>query len=98
MLLDATYTLNGEYPLSGNTKRPATIEVIFTGLVDELPVVPEFNQAIAQICPGGVKAIIRYRFEISTLGGRLYGESIRAPYLDGSWSLNGFTLLSGEKG
>lgn len=28
MLLDATYTLNGEYPLSGNTKRPATIEVI----------------------------------------------------------------------
>ncbi|WP_000149349.1 hypothetical protein, partial [Leptospira interrogans] len=97
MLLDATYTLNGEYPLSGNTKRPATIEVIFTGLVDELPVVPEFNQAIAQICPGGVKAIIRYRFEISTLGGRLYGESIRTPYLDGSWSLNGFTLLSGEK-
>ncbi|EMK15599.1 phage tail protein [Leptospira kirschneri] len=97
MLLDATYTLNGEYPLSGSTKRPATIEVIFTGSIDELPVVPEFNQAIAQIRPGGVKAIIRYRFEMSTLGGRLYGESIRTPYLDGSWSLNGFTLLSGEK-
>lgn len=96
MLLDAMLTLNGEYPLSGSTKRPATIEVIFSGSVDSVVVAPEFNKAMAQIRAGGVKAIIRYRFEMSTLGGRLYGISLRTPSLDGSWSLNGFTLLSGE--
>ncbi|MCG6167331.1 phage tail protein [Leptospira sp. FAT2] len=97
MLLDALLTLNGEYPLSGSTKRPATIEVVFSGLVDSVVVAPEFNKAMAQIRAGGVKAIIRYRFEMSTLAGRLYGVSLRTPLLDGSWSMNGFTLLSGEK-
>ncbi|MDV6235833.1 phage tail protein [Leptospira ellisii] len=97
MLLDATLTLNGEFPLSGNTKRPATIEVIFTGSVDELIVIPEFGRAITQIRSGGVRSIIRYRFEMSTSDGRLYGTALRASALDGSWSMNGFTFMSGSQ-
>lgn len=95
MLLDGSLTLNGEYPLSGNTKRPATIEVIFTGSIDSVIVAPEFNQAISQIRAGGVRSIISYRFETSTLSGRLYGSALRSSLLDGTWPLNGFTLLTG---
>ncbi|PJZ31685.1 phage tail protein [Leptospira kmetyi] len=94
MLLDAMLTLNGEYPLSGSTKRPATIEVIFSGSVDSVVVAPEFNKAMAQIRAGGVKAIIRYRFEMSTLGGRLYNSARRSSAFDQTWTMNGVTMLS----
>lgn len=93
MLLDGNLTFNGEYPLSGSTKRPATIRVIFKGSIDTVVVAPEFNQAIAQIRAGGVNSIISYRFETSTLDGRLYGSALRASYLDGTWPLNGFTVF-----
>ncbi|AOP33416.1 phage tail protein [Leptospira tipperaryensis] len=92
-LLDGSLTLNGEFPLSGNTKRPATIRVIFSGSTDTVVVTPEFNKAIAQIRAGGVNAIINYRFETSTLFGRLYGSAIRTSFLDGTWVFNGFTLF-----
>ncbi|MBM9576963.1 phage tail protein [Leptospira sp. 201903070] len=96
MLLDGNLTLNGDYPLSGSTKRPATIRVIFNGHVDSLIVAPEFNLAISQIRAGGVRSIISYRFEISTLDGRLYGSALRPLVMDGTWDWNGSTLLSGE--
>ncbi|RHX87313.1 phage tail protein [Leptospira stimsonii] len=92
--LDGALTLNGEFPLSGNTKRPATIRVVFSGSVDSVVVAPEFNQAISQIRAGGVNAIISYRFETSTLSGLLYGASLRSNVLDGSWTLSNSTLLS----
>ncbi|MBM9501589.1 phage tail protein [Leptospira sp. 201903071] len=97
MLLDGTLMLNGDYPLSGNTKRPATIRVIFKGDVDTLIVAPEFNLAISQIRAGGVRSIISYRFETSTLDGRLYGSALRNVDMDGTWNWNGSTLLSGDK-
>ncbi|EMY78987.1 hypothetical protein LEP1GSC060_0787 [Leptospira weilii serovar Ranarum str. ICFT] len=96
MFLDGNSTFNGEYPLSGNTKRPATIRVIFTGSIDTVVVTPEFNQAMAQIRAGGVNSIISYRFETSTLDGRLYGSALRTTSLDGAWSLDGSTILSGN--
>lgn len=92
--LDGSLTLNGEFPLSGNTKRPATIRVVFSGSVDSVVVAPEFNKAIAQIRAGGVKAIIGYRFETSTLSGRLYGSALRTSFLDGTWALDASTILS----
>ncbi|TGM61693.1 phage tail protein [Leptospira adleri] len=92
--LDGSLTLNGEFPLSGNTKRPATIRVIFSGSVDSVVVAPEFNKAIAQIRAAGVKAVISYRFETSTQSGRLYGAALRTPFLDGGWALDASTLLS----
>ncbi|MCR8649045.1 hypothetical protein [Leptospira interrogans] len=96
MFLDGSLTLNGEYPLSGSSKRPATIRVIFSGSIDSVVVSPEFNKAIAQIRAGGVRSIINYRFETSTLSGRLYGFALRSSILDGTWPLNGFTILSGS--
>ncbi|EMJ52052.1 hypothetical protein LEP1GSC013_3538 [Leptospira interrogans serovar Valbuzzi str. Duyster] len=96
MYLDGSLTLNGEYPLSGSSKRPATIRVIFSGSIDSVVVSPEFNKAIAQIRAGGVRSIINYRFETSTLSGRLYGFALRSSILDGTWPLNGFTILSGS--
>lgn len=96
MFLDGSLTLNGEYLLSGSSKRPATIRVIFSGSIDSVVVSPEFNKAIAQIRAGGVRSIINYRFKTSTLSGRLYGFALRSSILDGTWSLNGFTILSGS--
>ncbi|EQA70369.1 hypothetical protein [Leptospira noguchii] len=97
MFLDGSLTLNGEYPLSGSSKRPATIRVIFSGSIDTVVVSPEFNKAIAQIRAGGVRSIINYRFETSTLSGKLYGFALRSSMFDGTWPLNGFTILSGDK-
>lgn len=94
LLLDGSLTFNGEYPLSGNTKRPATIRVIFTGSVDSIVVAPEFNKAISQIRAGGVNSIINYRFETSTLSGRLYNSALRNSALDATWALSGVTYLS----
>ncbi|PJZ57889.1 phage tail protein [Leptospira barantonii] len=94
LLLDGLITFNGEYPLSGNTKRPATIRVIFTGSVDTVVVTPEFNKAISQIRAGGVNSIINYRFETSTLSGRLYNSALRTSALDVTWAMNGVTILS----
>lgn len=96
LYLDGSWTLNGEVPLSGTTKRPKTIKIVFSGNVNDVAVVPEFNIAVNQVKAGGTQAIISYRFEMTTLDGLLYSQSQRVPLLDGSWNFDGATLLSGD--
>lgn len=93
--LDGSFLFNGELPLSGSLKQPATIEIVLNGRINDLKVVSEFNQAIADIKAGGVEAIISYRFEIYL--SEMLKFNIRNPDLDGSWSLDGSSLLSGER-
>lgn len=96
LFLDGSFTLNGELPFSGTTKRPKTIKIIFSGNVNDVEVVPEFNIAVNQVKAGGTQAIISYRFEMTTFDGLLYSQPLRVPILDGSWNLDGATMLSGD--
>ncbi len=92
--LDGTWLLNGDIPLSGSLKQPATIEIILNGRVESLKVISEFNQAMSEVRAGGVEAIISYRFEIYL--SEMLHFNFRNTDLDGSWNLDGSTLLSGD--
>ena len=92
--LDGTYLLNGDIPLSGSLKQPATIEIVLNGRVNNLRVFTEFNKAMDEVRVGGVEAIISYRFEIYL--SEMLKFNFRNTDFDGSWNLDGSTLLSGD--
>jgi hypothetical protein len=94
-LLDGGLFLDGTYPLSGSLKQPATFEVILVGSPSELEVVFEFNKAIFDIKAGGVRAIVSYRFDIKLSDSINFNRPSNV--FDASWSLNGFSYLSGDK-
>ncbi|TGL06507.1 phage tail protein [Leptospira bouyouniensis] len=93
--LDGSILLNGEVPLSGSLKQPATIEIVLNGRINDLKVISEFNQAIADIRAGGVEAIISYRFEIYL--SEMLKFNFRNIEFDGSWPLDGSSLFSGDR-
>ena len=94
-LLDGGAFLDATYPLSGSLKQPATFEVILLGSPNELEVIFEFNKAIFDIKAGGVRAIVSYRFEIKLSESLSFNRPSNV--FDGSWNLNGFSYLSGDK-
>lgn len=91
LFLDGESTLSGTDPLNPDAKRPATVELIVSGIPNNIQSPLLLGSTIDQIRAAGVSAKVRVRFQFGTLD-LLYTS--RQPALNNLGTFDGLTLLN----